>query len=201
MRLSETQLRRMIRKELLKEMHEMEPEEKEGIHAGAIAGGLATGGALGAITYLLDYVQTHPIGHEIAMKIQQLSDAVQSVIQEQTRKKHVIVRNKNSFNYKRRIKKVLNENAGREQAAQLIAAMNQIRGNYDSMNIGQTVPAYKTDADVYMIKDFINQNVSGAVVDDYLEKLRTILADQNLQLDYSTDDYSEDGYVTSLNIY
>ena len=99
------------------------------------------------------------------------------------------------------LKKVLNENAGREQAAQLIAAMNQIRGNYDSINIGQTVPAYKTDADVYMIKDFINQNVSGAVVDGYLEKLRTILAHQNLQLDYSTDDYSEEGYVTSLDIY
>ena len=99
------------------------------------------------------------------------------------------------------LKKVLNENAGREQAAQLIAAMNQIRGNYDSINIGQTVPAYKTDADVYMIKDFINQNVSGAVVDDYLEQLRTILAHQNLQLDYSTDDYSEEGYVTSLDIY
>jgi hypothetical protein len=82
MRLSETQLRRMIRQELLKEMGEMEPEEKEGIHAGAIAGGLATGGALGAITYLLDYVQTHSIGHEIAMKIQQLSDAVQSVMEE-----------------------------------------------------------------------------------------------------------------------
>jgi len=40
MRLSETQLRRMIRQELLKEMGEMEPEEEpEGkIYPGAIAG-------------------------------------------------------------------------------------------------------------------------------------------------------------------
>ena len=82
MRLNETQLRRMIRKELLKEMHGMEPEEKEKLHLGAIAGGLATGGALGAVNYLLDYVQTHPIGHEIAMKIQELSDAVQAAMEE-----------------------------------------------------------------------------------------------------------------------
>ena len=102
---------------------------------------------------------------------------------------------------KEEIKKVLNESASREQAAQLIAAMNQVREKYDSMNIGQTVPPYRADGDIYMIKDFINQNVSGAVVDDYLEELRTILADQNLQLDYSTDDYSEEGYVTSLDIY
>lgn len=82
MKLTEAQIRRMIRKELLKEMHEMKPEEKEGIHAGAIAGGLATGGALAAINWLLNYVQTNPIGHEIAMKIQQLSDAVQSAMEE-----------------------------------------------------------------------------------------------------------------------
>ena len=82
MRLSETQLRRMIRQELLKEMDGMEPEEKEGIHAGAIAGGLATGGALGALVGVMNYVQTHPIGHDIAMKIKELSDLVQGAIQE-----------------------------------------------------------------------------------------------------------------------
>lgn len=101
---------------------------------------------------------------------------------------------------KQELKKVLSEGANREQAAQLIAVMNQINTNYDSKNIGQKVPAYKADADIFMIKDFINQNVSGAVVDDYLEELKNLLAGEGLELDYSTDDYSDD-YVASLTIY
>jgi hypothetical protein len=82
MRLNEAQLRRMIRQELLKEMEMGEPKEEEGIHAGAIAGGLAAGGALGALVGIMDYVQTHPIGHEIAMKIEELSRLVQSAMEE-----------------------------------------------------------------------------------------------------------------------
>lgn len=83
MRLSEGQLRKIIREELLKEMSGMEPKEEEGkLHLGAIAGGIATGGALAAINWLLNYVQTNPIGNDIAMKIQQLSDAVQGAMEE-----------------------------------------------------------------------------------------------------------------------
>lgn len=101
---------------------------------------------------------------------------------------------------KQELKKVLSEGANREHAAQLIAVMNEINTKYDSKDIGQKVPAYKADADISMVKDFINQNVSGAVVDDYLEELKNLLAEKNLELDYSTDDYSDD-YVSSLNIY
>jgi hypothetical protein len=80
MRLSESQLRKIIREELLKEMNQTQLDEK--LHLGAIAGGLATGGAMAAINWLLNYVQTHPIGHDIAVKIQQLSDAVQAAMEE-----------------------------------------------------------------------------------------------------------------------
>lgn len=80
MKVTESQLRKIIRQELLKEIKEKQLNEK--LHLGAIAGGLATGGALAAINWLLNYVQTNPIGHDIAMKIQQLSDAVQAAMEE-----------------------------------------------------------------------------------------------------------------------
>jgi hypothetical protein len=82
MKMTEAQLRKVIRQELLKEMKMGEPKEEEGIHAGVIAGGLATGGALGALVGVMNYVQTNPIGHDIAMKIKELSDLVQGAIQE-----------------------------------------------------------------------------------------------------------------------
>ena len=78
--MTEAQLRKLIRKELLKEVGEKQLNEK--FHLGAIAGGLATGGALAAINWLLNYVHTNPIGHDIDMKIRELSDAVQSAMEE-----------------------------------------------------------------------------------------------------------------------
>jgi len=102
---------------------------------------------------------------------------------------------------KEEIKKVLklNENMDeRQQASQLIAAMNQINSKYDSMRIGQKVPQYRQDADIYMIKDFINENVSGAVIDDYLNELRDILSQQGLDVEFSTDEYSEEGFLISI---
>lgn len=82
MRLSETQLRRMIRQELLKEMGEMEPEEKEGIHAGAIAGGVGVAGALAGINALLMHIQTSGVGADIAEKIRELSQMIQGAMEE-----------------------------------------------------------------------------------------------------------------------
>ena len=54
MKVTESQLRKIIRQELLKEIKEKQLNEK--LHLGAIAGGLATGGALAAINWLLNYV-------------------------------------------------------------------------------------------------------------------------------------------------
>jgi hypothetical protein len=98
---------------------------------------------------------------------------------------------------KEEIKKVLNENMDEtEQASKLIAAMNQINSKYDSMRIGQKVPPYKADGNLFSIKEFINNNVSGAVIEDYLDELKS---QQDLDVEFSTDDYSEDGYVTSIH--
>ena len=82
MRLNETQLRRMIRQELLKEMGEMEPqEEPEGkIYPGAIAGGVGVAGVLFGINKTLMDVQQGPIGADIAAKIEQVSDQVQAAL-------------------------------------------------------------------------------------------------------------------------
>jgi hypothetical protein len=88
MRMTEAHIRKIIRQELLKEMgmgdmpSSQPPQEETKLHAGPIAGGLATGGALGALVGVMNYVQTHPIGHDIAMKIKELSDAVQSAMEE-----------------------------------------------------------------------------------------------------------------------
>lgn len=89
MRLSETQLRRMIRQELLKEMDVMggmgpqEPqEEPEGIHAGAIAGGVGVAGALAGINALLMHIQTSGVGADIAEKIRELSQMIQGAMEE-----------------------------------------------------------------------------------------------------------------------
>jgi len=100
---------------------------------------------------------------------------------------------------KEELKKILNESADRQQVAQLIAAMNEIRQNYDSRNMGQKIPPYQSDADMYAIKDFINQNVPSSNIDAYLEELAQILDEQGLQLDFFTDEYSDE-YLTSLDL-
>ena len=85
MRMTEAHIRKIIREELLKEMGmgDMPPEEEEGkIYPGAIAGGIGAAGVLVALERALSYVQSNPIGHDIALKIQQLSDAVQSAMEE-----------------------------------------------------------------------------------------------------------------------
>ena len=81
MRLSETQLRRMIRQELLKEMDGMEPQQPQGkIYPGAIAGGVGVAGVLFGINKTLMDVQQGPIGADIAAKIEQVSDQVQAAL-------------------------------------------------------------------------------------------------------------------------
>jgi len=82
MRMTEAQLRKVIRKEILREMHDqMPPEEEEGkLYPGAIAGGAATGLGLAGLVGLLNYVQTHPIGGEMAMKIGELSQNAQHLL-------------------------------------------------------------------------------------------------------------------------
>jgi hypothetical protein len=84
MRMTEAQLRKVIRKEILREMEEgMPPQEEKGkLYPGAIAGGIGAAGVLVALERALNYVQSNPIGHDIALKIQQLSDAVQSAMEE-----------------------------------------------------------------------------------------------------------------------
>jgi hypothetical protein len=67
MKMTEAQLRKVIREELLKEMNsssseEQEAEEEKGkLYPGTIAGGLAAGISGGyGVNWLLDYIQTHP---------------------------------------------------------------------------------------------------------------------------------------------
>ena len=98
---------------------------------------------------------------------------------------------------KEEIKKVLKE-AVDERTVSLIKAMNTIASKYDSKSIGQTVPQYKVDANLFKIKDFINENVQD--IDSYLEELKQIMEEQGVELDYRTDDYSEE-YLTELNFY
>ena len=98
---------------------------------------------------------------------------------------------------KEEIKKVLKE-AVDERTVSLIKAMNTIASKYDSKSIGQTVPQYKVDANLFNIKDFINENVQD--IDSYLEELKQIMEEQGVELDYRTDDYSDE-YLTDLNFY
>ena len=83
--MTEAQIRKIIREELLKEMEGMGPqqpqEEPEGIHAGAIAGGVGVAGVLLGINKILMDVQQGPIGADIAAKIGQVSDQVQAALQ------------------------------------------------------------------------------------------------------------------------
>ncbi len=61
MKMTEAQLRKVIRQELLKEMNNMPSEEKDKLYPGTIAGGLAAGISGGyGVNWLLDYIQTHP---------------------------------------------------------------------------------------------------------------------------------------------
>ena len=83
MRLSETQLRRMIRQELLKEMDGMEPQQPQGkIYPGAIAGGVGVAGALAGINALLMHIQNSDVGAEIAERIRELSQIIQAAMEE-----------------------------------------------------------------------------------------------------------------------
>ena len=100
------------------------------------------------------------------------------------------------------IKQVMNESMDEsDKIAQLIKAMNKIRTDYSSMNLGSSVPQYyiKGQDSSFDIKDFINNNVSGQVIDKYLDKLTDLLFQQELNVRFSTDDYSDDGYLTSID--
>lgn len=82
--MTEAQLRKVIRKEILREMHDqMPPEEEEGkLYPGAIAGGVGAAGVLVALERALNYVQTHEVGGQIAQKIGELSNEIQQFLQE-----------------------------------------------------------------------------------------------------------------------
>jgi hypothetical protein len=100
---------------------------------------------------------------------------------------------------KQELKKFLKEEKNVDpKVIALIKAMNSIRLNFDSKNMGQKVPEYKADADLFMIKDFIIENV--ADIDSYLETLKDSLLEQDIELDYATDDYSDE-YLTRIEVY
>ena len=73
MKITESQLRKIIRQELLKETGGMEPEEKGKIYPGAIAGGVGVAGALAGINALLMHIQTSDVGAEIAKELYSLN--------------------------------------------------------------------------------------------------------------------------------
>jgi len=100
------------------------------------------------------------------------------------------------------IKQVMNENMDETaNINQLIKAMNQIRTKYSSMQLGSSVPEYyvKGGDTSFDIKDFINDNVSVQVTDDYLNELTELLSQQGLQVKFKIDydDNISDITVTS----
>jgi len=100
------------------------------------------------------------------------------------------------------IKQVMNENMDElNKIGQLIKAMNQIRTKYSSMQLGSSVPEYyvKGGDTSFDIKDFINDNVSVQVTDDYLNELTELLSQQGLQVKFKIDydDNISDITVTS----
>ena len=91
MKLTEAQMRKIIREELLKEMNFMNffkknPSEGQGqegkLDFGAIAGGASVGMALGLVNWLMWYVQTSGAGAQLAEKIRELSQLVQGAMEE-----------------------------------------------------------------------------------------------------------------------
>ena len=88
MRMTEGQLRKIIREELLNEMNffRKQPSEGQGqegkLDVGAIAGGASVGMALGLVNWLLWYVQTSGAGAQLAEKIGELSKLVQGAMEE-----------------------------------------------------------------------------------------------------------------------
>jgi len=83
MKLTEAQMRKIIREELLKEMNFMNFfKKKPSLDLGAIAGGASVGMALGLINWLMWYVQTSGAGAQLAEKIRELSQLVQGAMEE-----------------------------------------------------------------------------------------------------------------------
>jgi hypothetical protein len=87
MKLTEAQIRKIIREELLKEMHDMPPnqppQEETKLHGGAIATGLGVGGLVALANFLVAELQKKGgMGHEIALKIAELNDLIQASMNE-----------------------------------------------------------------------------------------------------------------------
>jgi hypothetical protein len=87
MRMTETQLRKLIRKQLIKEMAGMEPKKPEpdltGMDYIKSAGmGAGVAGLTFALNKVLMDIQTNGVGHEIALKLQKIADMAQEVIKE-----------------------------------------------------------------------------------------------------------------------
>jgi hypothetical protein len=77
MKMTEAQLRKVIRQELLKEM-----SIDEKLHVGAIARGLGAAGAMVAVERLMTYIQESGVGGELADKLLKLSHVIQQAVQE-----------------------------------------------------------------------------------------------------------------------
>jgi hypothetical protein len=85
--MTETQLRKLIRKQLIKEMAGMEPKQPEQdltamdyVKSAGTGAGIAAV-ALGINKLIMD-IQTNGVGHDIALKLQHLSDMVQNAMKE-----------------------------------------------------------------------------------------------------------------------
>jgi hypothetical protein len=85
MRMTEAQMRKIIRQELLKEMGmgDMPPQEETKLHGGAIATGLGVGGLVALANFLVAELQKKGgMGHDIALKIAELNDLIQASMNE-----------------------------------------------------------------------------------------------------------------------
>jgi len=85
--MTEAQLRKLIRQELLKEMAGMEPKQPEPdltpmdyLKSAGMGAGVT--GVVALVNWLIWYVQTKGVGHELAMKLQELSKVVQNALEE-----------------------------------------------------------------------------------------------------------------------
>jgi hypothetical protein len=99
------------------------------------------------------------------------------------------------------IKQVMNESMDEtDNINQLIKAMNQIRTEYAGMQLGSSVPEYYVQGGdtSFDIKDFINDNVSVQVTDDYLNKLTQLLSQKGLKVQFIRD-YDEISNIMITN--
>ena len=83
MRMTEAQIRRVIREELLKEMGDMPPEREKDLepmdYVKSFGAGAGVAGAAAGVNWLVWYVQTHP---EVSEPLINLLKAMGAAVQE-----------------------------------------------------------------------------------------------------------------------